>query len=118
MQNIFTSYVELFKSDISQSKKKKNIHNLEKYLLSPKVDKLINSPVMTPIKNVIRESLNEIKVAHEKGDDEYVNYRVKNLISTCIACHSHLPAKSFKAVKNKGAYKNLTFSISLIWQNS
>jgi hypothetical protein len=109
MQNIFTSYVELFKGDIPKSKKKKNLHNLEKYLLSSKVDKLIDSPVMTPIRKTIKESFLEIKLAHKKGEDNYVDYRVKNLISTCIACHSQLPSKFFKSVKARAAYKDLSF---------
>jgi hypothetical protein len=109
MQNIFTSYIELFKGDISQSKKQKNLYNLEKYLLSSKVDKLIDSPLMTPIRKTIKESFVEIKDAHKKGENEYVDDRVKNLISACIACHSQLPSKAFKSVKARSAYKDLNF---------
>ena len=109
MQNIFTSYVKLFNGKLEKKEKEKTIKDLERFLLSARFKKLIDSPAMTPIRETLEKSFREIKVAHNKGEDAYTDYRVKNLISTCIACHSQLPSTAFKAVKKRKSYEKEEF---------
>lgn len=121
MQNIYNNYVELFNSKSSEKEKLDHLNKIEKYILSSSFDKMIDSPILNPIKSSLKQSFKEIKSAHINGEKKYSEYRAKKLIALCISCHSQLPSKSFKPLNQKrlGRLKSVTdkYNMALLFRD-
>jgi len=121
MQNIYNNYIELFNSKTTNKEKSEHLNKMEKYILSSSFDKMIDSPLLNPIKSSLKQSFKEIKSSHNSGEVKYSNYRAKKLISLCISCHSQLPAREFKPLNRKrlGKLADITdqYNMALLYRD-
>ncbi|MCT4641178.1 MAG: hypothetical protein N4A33_02700 [Bacteriovoracaceae bacterium] len=108
MQDIYTHYIKLYEGQLNEKQSEFHFKELEKHILSKKLNDLKESAILAPLREVLIKSYQEINTAHTKKNYQYTKYRVKSLSSTCIACHSHLPAELFPPVKRKLSLKKLS----------
>ena len=70
---------------------------------------LLKDDIFSPSYELVSESLNEASLAFENGHKDYAFWRLKEVTSFCIDCHTRIPKEVTSSYQNSGLYlkKNL-----------
>jgi hypothetical protein len=65
---------------------------------------LLKDDIFSPSYELVSESLTEASVAFEKGHKDYAFWRLKEVTSFCIDCHTRIPKEVTSSYQNSGLY--------------
>jgi hypothetical protein len=112
MKMAFQSLVELipfitdeaaFKDKTNEKTIATNLENLRVAFKSANHERVLKQDVFAPSYDLINEHMAESVRAFNKGNKDYVAWRMKEVTSLCLDCHTRLPvghASSFREGKN------------------
>lgn len=79
---------------------KAKISELQKAFKDAKHDSLIKEDIFAPSYAVINESINDSLVAFNQGDKDFSHWRLKEITTHCLDCHTRLPENHTSSFQN------------------
>ncbi|MCY4524544.1 MAG: hypothetical protein OXB84_07390 [Halobacteriovoraceae bacterium] len=108
MRKVFEDYVKLIPYMYGTKNKGMivKLNNLEQSFLKARHDKMLGRPMFSPIAEIFKENISDIKKGYQIQNTSYAKHRLKVMNVLCISCHSQLPRKRYPRIINK--YSEIT----------
>jgi hypothetical protein len=109
MDKAFIALSELipFITDRDQFMEKKNekiisskISELQSAIITAKHDSLIKEDLFAPSYSLINENISGSREAFKNGNKDYARWRLKEITTLCLDCHTRLPASYASSFQN------------------